>query len=80
MRLWGDMLRRAEPQPLDLHRPEDVELAWVDRNTGKLSGPECADALELPFVRGTLPRQTAPCHGRAPGHGGIKQWLKDLFQ
>jgi len=85
--VWGDMMAALNPQPLELARPEGIELVWIDPQTGLRSGAGCEGARELPFVRGTAPVEPAPCADALDaavqtidaGVERAKSWLERLF-
>jgi len=75
--VWGETMAQLDVEALALPKPESVEHAWIDPQTGLLADSGCAGALELPFVAGTAPAQHAPCAGNVPAR--IKGWLERLF-
>jgi penicillin-binding protein 1B len=85
--VWGDMMAALNPLPLELARPEGIELVWIDPQTGLRSGAGCEGARELPFVRGTAPTEPAPCADALDaavqtidaGVERAKSWLERLF-
>ncbi len=77
MQLWADILVDLSPQPLRPVQPPDVQYAWIDRE-GRLTGPGCEDAVQLPFVRGTAPTQSSPCTGGDATD--IVDWLKGMIE
>lgn len=77
--VWGTMMAEVDPAPLEPEVPEDVERVWVDPATGLRADSSCRDAVELPFIKGTAPVQTAPCAVRSPAKA-IKNWFKRLFE
>jgi penicillin-binding protein 1B len=86
--VWGEMMAALHPEPLVLPQPDSIELVWIDPVTG-LRGAGCPDAQEVPFIKGSAPRERAPCGGdetieaikesvrevTAPA----KSWLERLF-
>jgi penicillin-binding protein 1B len=76
--VWGQMMGALDPEPLVPPMPENVELAWVDPASGLRADKDCAGAVELPFVRGSAPQETAPC-ARSTGKA-IKNWFRRLFE
>jgi penicillin-binding protein 1B len=84
--IWGDMMAALAPEPLALEKPEKIETVWIDPQSG-LRGVSCPGALELPFVQGSAPRDTAPCASpvdgavEAVGHTleKAKSWFERLF-
>lgn len=73
--LWGDIMRRTHVLPLTLFQPDNVENIWVDRRTGLLSGPDCDDALALPFIRGSAPTVQSDCLIEQP-----KGFWEEIFE
>ena len=61
LRVWGDIMRRMAPVPLDLPRPESVEAVWIDPVSGLRADARCEGAQEYPFIRGYAPETKAPC-------------------
>jgi penicillin-binding protein 1B len=78
MTVWGDMMRALAHEPLTLPQPENIERVWIDPETGLLADKECAGAVELPFVAGSAPQDSAPC-ARSVG-GSIKNWFQRMFK
>lgn len=61
MRLWARFFREVAVEPVDLRLPDGAHWAWVDRHTGALSAESCGNAVLLPFVDGSEPRDRTPC-------------------
>ncbi len=61
MRIWGELMARLPLRPLELLPPEGIEWARVDRDSGLIANDRCERSDWLPFVRGSEPRQQAPC-------------------
>jgi penicillin-binding protein 1B len=79
MTVWGDMMAELDPQPLILPEPDDIERVWIDRTSGLLSDSGCPDAVELPFVAGSAPIESAACGPRSIGKS-IKNWFERFFR
>jgi len=76
--VWGELMRKLDPEPLVPPLPEDVEHVWIDPATGLRADRDCAGAIELPFLRDSAPEETAPC-AHSPGKK-IKNWFRRLFE
>jgi penicillin-binding protein 1B len=76
--VWGEMMATLDPEPLEPPLPETVERVNIDPQSGLRADSGCADAVELPFIRGSAPTETAPCSGGASGTA-IKNWFRRLF-
>ncbi|WP_041531392.1 penicillin-binding protein 1B [Syntrophotalea carbinolica] len=79
MGIWADLMLALNPEPLLLSRPENVEHVWIDPPSGLLSDGGCPDAVELPFIVGSAPTESAPCGPRSV-ENSIKNWFKRIFQ
>ncbi len=79
MTVWGDMMAKLDPQPLILPQPDGIERVWIDPASGLLSDSGCPEAVELPFVAGSAPTESAACGPRSAGKS-IKNWFKRLFR
>ena len=75
--VWGELMRSLDPEPLAPPVPEDIERVWIDPATGLRADRDCKGALELPFMRGSAPEETAPCARSAAKK--LKGWLRRLF-
>lgn len=75
MTIWGEMMADLHPEPLVLPRPENVEQDWIDPASGLLSDRGCRDAVELPFIAGSAPTESAPC-----GPGSVRTSIKGFFE
>ena len=77
--VWGDMMARLDPEPLKPKVPEGIERVWIDPENGLLADASCANAVELPFIKGSAPTETATCARRSPAKA-IKNWFRRLFE
>lgn len=75
MTVWGEMMADLHPQPLILPQPEKVERDWIDPASGLLSARGCRDAVELPFIAGSAPTESASC-----GPGALGNSIKGFFE
>lgn len=76
--VWGELMRKLDPEPLAPPLPEGVELVWIDPVSGLRADRDCAGAIELPFLRDSAPEETAPC-AHSPSKK-IKNWFRKLFE
>jgi penicillin-binding protein 1B len=79
MTVWGEMMARLDPDPLVPPVPENIESVWIDPATGLRTDATCAGAIELPFIRGSAPEETAPCGAASPVRA-IKSWFERIFE
>jgi penicillin-binding protein 1B len=75
MAVWGDMMAGLDPEPLIVPEPDNIERVWIDPASGLLSDSGCPDAVELPFVAGSAPTESAAC-----GPHSIGRSIKNLFE
>ena len=78
MSVWAEMMAGLDPEPLILTEPDGIERVWIDPVSGLLSDSDCPNAIELPFVEGSAPIDSAVC-GPSAGKS-IKNWFKRLFR
>ncbi|MDH3638258.1 MAG: penicillin-binding protein 1B, partial [Gammaproteobacteria bacterium] len=55
MQVWADIMQQLDLQPLIAPRPDDLEEALIDRQSGGYADNACSDTLRLPFVAGSVP-------------------------
>ena len=93
MTVWGEMMKKLQPEPLQPVVPEDIEMVNVDPVSGLRYDDECKAGVMLPFIKGSAPAQTSPCntsHADASGanaetkaedeqDSGKKNWFQRLF-
>jgi penicillin-binding protein 1B len=79
MAVWGDMMAGLDPEPLIPPEPDNIERAWIDPASGLLSDSGCPGAVELPFIAGSAPTESAVCGPRSVGKS-IKSWFERLFR
>ncbi|MBA1145825.1 penicillin-binding protein 1B [Ectothiorhodospiraceae bacterium WFHF3C12] len=80
MQIWGEAFGALDLKPLEPVPPEDIERIWVQSNTGQLAVAGCEGAVELPYVRGHQPADTAPCAKRRGALDRAADWVKGLFE
>ena len=69
---------------LDNTTPANINYAWVNRQSGKLSAEHCNDVRQLPFIKGSQPLERADCvaNQESREHNPVQKsinWIKDLF-
>jgi len=80
MTVWGDMMARLDPEPLILPEPDNIEQVWIDPVSGLLSDAGCRDAVNLPFITGSAPAESAPCGPGQPLGKSIKGFFERIFK
>ena len=54
--------------------PDNITMQWIDGESGLLSGKDCENAIELPFIKGSEPETEAECT-----EGSSFGWFRRLF-
>ncbi len=80
LQVWGDMMRRLDPMPLALARPDTVEEVWVDPESGLRAGPQCPGAREFPFIEGSAPTAGSSCVNGSDESASLPSLLRSFFQ
>lgn len=61
MTVWGEMMKRLQPEPLQPTVPDEIEMVNVDPLSGLRYDAECKAGVLLPFIKGSAPAETSPC-------------------
>ena len=79
MTVWAEMMAGLDLETLALPVPDNIERVWIESPSGLRSAAGCPDAIELPFITGSAPAESATC---GPGSGGnsIKSWFERIFR
>lgn len=75
--VWADIMVANRSARGANVAPDNVHFYWVDKNTGKLSGERCENAVYMPYIDGTEPRELATCTVKT---NSIIHWFKKWFQ
>ena len=75
LQIWAETMRQVSKKPVSLVPPDNIQMTWIDPETGLLSNETCPGAKLLPFVEGSAPTQFAEC-GANPESG--ESWLNNL--
>ncbi|MDO9566800.1 MAG: penicillin-binding protein 1B [Candidatus Desulfaltia sp.] len=77
LRIWADIIRAMPTQSLSLELPDNIEWALIDPVTGLQADDNCQGAQWIPFIKGSVPDDPAPCM-QNPVDRTLK-WFKELF-
>jgi len=89
LHIWARFLRALYPQsgPQPLIRPEGVETALIDPESGNLATTACPQTLQEAYLKGTAPQETCPQHPVNPvvdtlrkGMRGLGDFFRNLFK
>ena len=61
LRVWADIFKARAEQPLQNLPPKNVSISWIDSETGVGSQEGCGNAIPLPFVNGSEPKEEIRC-------------------
>ncbi len=75
LRVWRDVFADFGESAALPYPGDDIEFQWIDPFTGLLADESCADAVQLPFIRGSAPVESAPCADRPRP----VDWFRELF-
>lgn len=75
LQVWGDIMQRSGTEALVFHRPEDIDLHWIDKLTSELTGPGCKNAIQFPFISGSAPTRKSPCIDNP-----LRRIFRDIFR
>ncbi|WGL64316.1 penicillin-binding protein 1B [Pseudomonas sp. CW003PS] len=79
LQVWTSFMRKADPLPLDMPMPDNVTLAWIDRQTGLGSASGCPNAVQMPYIRGSEPAPGSACGIQAPVES-VMDWVKGWLE
>lgn len=77
LRVWADIFQNINPQSSALTKPMEIETALIDTESGLIGDSDCDDTVTLPFIKGSVPVEVAPCAGGGGSSRG--GWFKGLF-
>jgi penicillin-binding protein 1B len=81
LRVWRDLFAGFSDAGSLQPAVEQIEYQLIDPASGLLADDGCANAVQLPFVRGSAPQQSAPCaRGVSKALPQAVDWFKELFQ
>ncbi|WFP50886.1 penicillin-binding protein 1B [Methylomonas sp. EFPC3] len=75
LQIWAETMRQVSKKPVSLVPPDNVQMTWIDPESGLLSSESCPGAKLLPFVEGSAPTQFAECGANAESG---ESWLNNL--
>jgi penicillin-binding protein 1B len=76
--LWTALMKDIDIRGLDMIPPADVEEQLTDTFTGLKADEGCQSVILLPYLRGRVPVEYAPC-ATAAVHTPL-DWLREIFE
>ena len=61
LKVWTALMNELTLQPFNLGQLDSVVFINTDMSTGLRGGAGCSEIQSIPYIRGTEPRQLAPC-------------------
>jgi penicillin-binding protein 1B len=61
MTVWGELMQRVQPEPLQPGVPEEVEVVDIDPASGLRYDSPCKSAVSVPFIKGSVPTGVVIC-------------------
>jgi penicillin-binding protein 1B len=80
LRIWRDLFAGFTSTGRILPAVEGIEYRWIDPQSGLLADAGCPDAVQLPFIGGSAPPETAPCASARNALPKAADWFKELLQ
>jgi len=75
LRVWADIFKQRSRLSIQNLPPQNVNIVWVDKDTGQGSQESCENAIPLPFIVGTEPEEEIRCRR---GASEVIDWFKRL--
>ena len=78
--IWARFMRALYPQsgPTAAARPEGVETALIDPETGYIATAECPQTFPEAYLAGTAPQETCPLHPENRAATVIRKGVKSI--
>ncbi len=77
LQVWTKLMQKINPVTLKGPLPANIEYRWINEQTSLLTKSHCQDARFMPFIIGSAPTKTSPCHISVNKLG---DWVKSWFQ
>jgi penicillin-binding protein 1B len=75
LRVWADIFKQRSRLPIQNLPPQEINIVWVDKDTGQGSQESCTNAIPLPFIVGSEPEEEIRCRR---GAAEVIDWFKRL--
>ena len=83
MQLWADIFKLANTQSLKIEQSDNIEMQWIDSQSGLLSSSSCSGSMQLTYIKGSAPTDTATDCQRSGVREHINntvEWFKQIFR
>jgi len=75
LRVWADIFKQRSVLATQNITPNDINIAWVNKETGVGSQPHCPGTVAIPFMEGQQPNIETRCR---KGLGKVLDWFEAL--
>ena len=80
LRVWRDLFSHLGDSGALQSAVEGIVTIRIDPASGLRADYGCRDAVELPFIQGSGPLESAPCARGSPPLKNPVDWFKELFE
>ncbi len=80
LQVWIAMMSKIANEPLEISAPENIEWVTVDNTTGLRTEENCENAISIPFIVGSSPKESSSCHAPLPREENSQQNKPSLFK
>lgn len=77
LQVWAALMKQISKQPVNLTRPDNIQMVKVDPVNGLLAGEDCGWVKSYPYIAGSAPTTYSSCGDS--GEEEEKSWLDELF-
>ncbi|MCP4324375.1 MAG: penicillin-binding protein 1B [Alteromonadales bacterium] len=75
LRVWADIFKKRSILAIQNIPPNNINISWVDKNSGVGSQPHCSNSVAIPFIEGQQPNIEIRCR---KGLGKVLDWFESL--
>lgn len=73
--IWADLMSKQETRSFAKNIPSEIQFYWINLALGKVTDKRCNNAVFLPFVKGTEPKEHVSCEETKKQQPWFKTWL-----
>ena len=78
LQVWISLMRDIAKQSVDLVAPDNIEMVWIDPESGLYANENCEGAKRYPFIANSAPVENSPCISSPVNR--VKQWFDQLLE
>ena len=78
LQVWTSLMKQVSKQPVSLIAPDNIEMVWIDPETGLKAIEKCSGAKLYPYVIGSAPNTDSPCVESPLNR--TKNWFEKFIQ